>query len=298
MKLAPLLVQYLVTHKRLDLPGIGTFLIHDTENTETETHKHDKQAGMVNVSFETNVSIKQNPDLIQFIADHTGKIKALAAADLESHLALAQQFLNIGNPFLFEGIGNLEKIKSGEYAFMPGTRMPEKSIEYSSPEKKDSRPVEESDNDYKKIFYSGKVSTKWTKPVVIILIIAGLALAVLGGYIVYKMTKAKNNAGMEDKNKKEITVPDRDTVLFQKDSAVVTTQVIPAGQQKFILEVCNAKRAFERYGRLKNFQWDVQMETKDSVSYKLFLVLPVSANNTSHIIDSLSMLNGRKVYIE
>ena len=32
----------------------------------------------------------------------TGKIKALASADLESYLELAQQFLNIGKPYLLE----------------------------------------------------------------------------------------------------------------------------------------------------------------------------------------------------
>ncbi len=298
LKLPPLLLQYLNTHKRLDLPGIGTFFINDPVNTDPENHKHDKQAGLETVSFESNAAIKQSPELVQFIADQTGKIKALAAADLESHLALAQQFLNIGNPFLFEGIGNLVKIRSGEFALTSGTGMSEKNKEYTSREKKDSPASGESLSDYKKIFYSGNVKIKWRKPVVIILVIAGLALAVWGGYTVYKMTTAKNNSGVKDKNKKKETIPVSDTVMHQKDSAAQTVQNISAGMQKFILEVSDAKRAFERYGRLKTFQWNVQMETKDSVSYKLFLVLPASASDTSHIIDSLSLLNGRRVYIE
>lgn len=298
MKLAPLLLQYLHTHKRLDLPGIGTFLINDPFNSDPENHKHDKQAGMAGVSFESNTAIKQSPDLVQFIADQTGKIKALAAADLESHLALAQQFLNIGIPFLFEGIGNLVKIRSGEYALAPGPGMTEKTKEYASREKQVSPASEESLSDYKKIFYSGHVKRKWRKPFVIILIIAGLALAVWGGYTVYKMTTAKTNSGSDHKNKKEETVPVKDTAMSQKDGAVAPDQHIPAGMQKFVLEVSAAKRAYERYGRLRTFQWNVQMETKDSVSYKLFLVLPASASDTSHLIDSLSRLNGRRVYIE
>lgn len=298
MKLAPLLAQYLHTHKRLDLAGIGTFLLIEPAYKEPEQHKHDKQGGMENLSFESNTAIKQNPDLVQFIAAQTGKIKALASADLESHLTLAQQFLNIGNPFLFEGIGVLEKIKSGEYVLIPGTGMQEKTKEYASMEKPDTHASGEFHNDYKKIFYSGKVKIKWRKPVVIILIIAGLALAVWGGYIVYKKTIAKNNSVSEDNNKNEETVPVKDSVMFQKDSAVAPVQNTLSGMQKFILEVCNAKRAYERYDRLKTFLWDVQLETKDSITYKLFLILPASASDTSHIIDSLSLLSGRRVYIE
>lgn len=298
MKLATLLVQYLIAHKRLDLPGIGSFLINETAYPESESHRHDKQAGMETVSFESNAAIKQSPDLVQFIADQTGKIKALAAADLESHLALAQQFLNIGNPFLFEGIGNLVKIRSGEYALTTGPRIPEKTKEYMSGEKQDTLRSAETQGDYKKIFYSGNIKMKWGNPLVIILIVAGLALAVWGGYTVYKMTAAKKIAGAENKNKQEETVPVNDTIMQQKDSAVAPAQPTPAGMQKFVLEVCNAQRAYERYGRLKTFQWNVQLETKDSLTYKLFMVLPASASDTSHLIDSLSRLNGRRVYIE
>jgi len=298
LKLAPLLVQYLITHKRLDLPGIGSFLLNEPAYPEPEHHKNDKQAGVENVSFESNAAVKINPDLIQFIADQTGKIKALASADLESYLALAQQFLNIGNPFLFEGIGILEKLKSGEYALIPGTSIHEKTKNYAPVEKPDSPDSGEFRNDYRKIFYSGKVKMKWGNPIVIILIIAGLAFAVWGGYSIYKRNILKNKLVAEDNNKKEGPVPVSDSVMFQKDSAVVPVPNTTAGMKKFILEVCNAKRAYERYGKLKAFLWNVQMGTKDSVTYKLFLVLPASASDSSHIIDSLSLLNGRRVYIE
>jgi hypothetical protein len=298
LKLDPLLLQYLNTHKRLDLPGLGTFLISDATQPEPESHKHDKLTGMGIVSFESNATIKQSPDLVQFIADQTGKIKALAAADLESYLAQAQQFLNIGNPFLFEGIGNLVKIRSGEYAMTFGPGIQEKTKEYSHREKPDSPSSGESLNDYKKIFYSGNVKTKWRRSAVLILVIAGIALAVWGGYTVYKMTTVKNKSGTGDKIKKEEPVPVKDTVMYQKDSVIVPARNIPAGKQKFVLEVANAKRAFERFGRLKNFQWNVQMETQDSLTYKLFLMLPASAGDTSRLLDSLSMLNGRRVFIE
>jgi hypothetical protein len=298
LKLAPLFAKYLVIHKRLDLPGIGSFLLHEPAYPEPEHHKHDKPAGVENVSFESNTAVKISPDLIQFIAAQTGKIKALASADLESYLTQAQQFLNIGNPFLFEGIGILEKLKSGEYALTAGTSVHEKTKDYVPVEKPDSPDSGEFRNDYKKIFYSGKVKMKLGNPIVIILVIAGLAFAVWGGYSIYKKTIPKNKPVAEYNNKIEEPGPVKDSVMFQKDSAVVPAPITTAVMKKFILEVCNAKRAYERYGKLKAFLWNVQLETKDSVTYKLFLVLPASASDSSHIIDSLSLLNGRRVYIE
>ena len=298
MKVAPLLVQYLITHKRLDLAGIGTFLLNEPSYAESEQHKHDKKAVMENLSFESNANVKPSPDLIQFIAAQSGKIKALASADLESYLTLAQQLLNIGNPFLFEGIGVLEKIKSGEYALITGTGMQEKVKEFASMEKPDSPASGEFHNDYKKIFYAGKGKMKWQKPVLFIFILTGLALAVWGGYVAYKKTISKNNSVPGNKNEKEENVPVTDSVMFQKYNAVTPVPHTPSGTQKFILEVCNAKRAFERYGKLKTFLWNVQLETKDSIAYKLFLILPASAIDSSHIIDSLSLLSGRSVYLE
>jgi hypothetical protein len=73
---------------------------------------------------------------------------------------------------------------------------------------------------------------------------------------------------------------------------------IPSGNYKFVLENAFAKRAFDRFTRLKTFQWNVQMETKDSLQYKIFMILPAVASDTTRIKDSLTNLNGRKVYIE
>lgn len=129
LKIASLLVHFLKNNKRLDLTGIGTFILNQPEILETEHHKHDKKTGIADISFETNVAIKQNPYLIQFIAEQTGKIKALASADLESYFAQARQFLNIGNPFLFEGIGILEKNKSGKFILKKTTGTQERSKE-------------------------------------------------------------------------------------------------------------------------------------------------------------------------
>jgi hypothetical protein len=300
LKIAPLLAQYLYTHKRLDLPGLGIFLLDPSAHIEPDNGKQNRSVNLDGVSFESKPSIKETPELIQFISSQTGKIKALAAADLESHLGLALQFLNIGKPFLFEGIGSLSKIRSGEFSFTSGQVIPF-TVKEEAAKENISASYEESVHDYKSVLYPRKTKTKWKKPIAILLLISGLGLAIWGGYTVYKKTSSKNDSLIaEDNAKKEETVLIADSVGELKDSVapVAQTAITPAGNFKFVLEKANAKRAFYRLNLLKNNLWNVQMETKDSVTYTLFMLLPATSADTTRIIDSLRILNGKPVHIE
>lgn len=298
LKLAPLLAQFLYIHKSMALPGLGTFLLDPSAIIEPANSKHNKPVNLEGVSFESNPSIKEAAELIQFISSQTGKIKALAAADLDSYLAQALQFLNIGKPFLFEGIGSLVKLKPGEFAFTSGLTIPASMKDYSTREISSTSSTEESFGDYKSVLYSRIQKTTWKRPVAFLLLVAGLGLAIWGGYIVYKRTADKKvNTSAKEKNS---TIPVNDTARNSKDSSTESQQMImvPAGNYKFVLEISNAQRAFSRLSRLKIFQWKAQMETKDSLSYKIFMLLPAIAADTAKMIDSLSRLNGKRVYIE
>ena len=66
---------------------------------------------------------------------------------------------------------------------------------------------------------------------------------------------------------------------------------------KYVLEVAKKKRAVKRYNQLKDIRWKVELETQDSIQYKLFMLLP-ALSDTSRTIDSLTVMTGRKVYIE
>ena len=292
MKLAPLLAQYLYLNKRLSLPGIGTFLLDDSIFAEKEPAKQGKPVNIEGVSFQNDTTIKEAPELIDYITSQTSKIKALAAADLDSYLEQAKQFLNIGKPFLFEGVGSLSKMRSGEYSFTPGQVVPESLKNYPSKEISATASTEESSTDYKKIFYPGKAKINWKRIAAMLLLLAGIGLAVWGGYTMYKKTK-------ENDSKTVLPVGVNDTVQHQQDTiAEITKTVLSPGNYKFILEISTVSRAFERFNRLKNFQWNVQMETKDSLSYKIFMQLPASVADTAKILDSLSRLSGKRVYIE
>lgn len=309
MKLAPLLAKYLFTNKRLDLPGIGTFIFDPTVLVESESSKYNKPGNMEGVSFESNVSANENPDLVGFISSQAGKMKALAAADLDSHLQLAQQFLNIGKPFLFEGIGSLVKLQSGKYEFTAARANFEKNINQSD---SDISSGEESVTGYYNIFYNDRRKSFVNKPFYILFFLAGIGLAVWGGYTVYKKTTAKNNSTSSISKKEKIILPEKNREPGenkQKEIQPATPlSIVPAanptaekGNFKFVVEVSSKERAFQRFSKLKGWGLNIQMETKDSVSYKLFFVLPASVSDTTKIKDSLGLLYspiGEKPFIE
>ena len=307
MKFAPLLAQYLYTHKRLDLPGIGSFILDPSAVVEAEHPKQGKPVQLEGVSFENNSLVKLSPELIAFISAQSGKIKALAGADLESHLELAKQFLNIGKPFMFEGIGSLSKLQAGGYSFTPGTLITDKIKDTSAKDTSNSI-TEEPATDYRTVFYAKKTATNWKKPLVILLLLAGIALAIWGGYRVYKKTTAKNNTTPVQEVKKEETVlvPDTATPLNQHtaaNAAAINTPAttVPAGNYKFVVETATKDRALKRFSKLKNMGLAIQMETADSTLFKLFFIFPAAVTDTARITDSLRKTYsppGMKAYIE
>ena len=294
LKLPPLLANYLLTHKRLDLPGIGSFLLDTTTAPEPETSKQTKNSPTVGISFESDPSIKENPELISFITAQTGKMKALAKADLNSHLELAQQFLNMGKPFVLEGIGSLTKTKTG-FAFSMGQLSTEKLKEYSSKELGSSTSGQNSLTDYQSVFYPPKPKARWKKPVIFLLVITGLVLAVGGGYTIYKKSKAAPKLSVPEtrevvETKKEDTIAINQPIAEQKDSVRELSQIIQPGNFKFIVEVADKARGLQRFTTLKNYGLPIRMETKDSSNFKLFFLLPASVSDTARIIDSLGAL--------
>lgn len=290
MKLAPLFAQYLYKYKRLDLPGLGTFLLDQSFIIEEEKNGPEKPINLEGVSFQNNTSIKEVPELIGFIISQTGKIKVLAIADLESYLEQAKQFLNIGKPFIIEGIGSLEKLRSGEYIFKAGKVLQEAGKDSSVKESEGKISAKEPLSGFKSVFLTPVKKFNWKKPIAIVLILVGVTLAIWGGYIVYKRATTKN-IKIINKEKKE-------SPAIQKQT---TTTNESTRNYKFVIETSAKERALNRFQRLRGFGLDVEMETKDSVSFKLFFLLPAAVSDTTRIRDSLYGIYtppGNSAYVE
>ncbi len=304
MKLTTAIAQYLYVHKRLDIAGIGSFILDPSAlvNLEAENSKNQKNPVVEGVSFENNPSVKESPELVAFISSQTGKMKALAAADLSSHVELMQQFLNIGKPFMLEGIGSLVKMKSGEFVFTPGTLVTEKLKDIPSKSETGEVADKSFSSTYEPFLHKEKAKTAWRKPVAVLLVLAGIGFAVWGGYTLYKKNEAKADEPVAQQpatvQKTADTIPPANTAAVTAPPALNNQPApTPAGNYKFVLETSGTKRAFERFSKLKVFQWPVQMETKDSLEYTLYMLLPASASDTTRLLDSLTRLNGKRVII-
>lgn len=319
MKLAPLLAEFLYTNRRLDLPGIGSFLLDQSVQPDLEQIKAGKETITEGIRFEANPGLRESPELVNFIAASTGKIRALAAADLDSNLESARQFLNIGKPFLFEGIGSLSKLQSGQYDFKAGAPVIEKANPRAYKETAEPEEGNTPNEGFKSIFYAPKVKTNYRKIVFVFLLFAGAGLAIWGGYKVYKKTTAgsketANNVPEVKEEPAEVinTIQDTGTVqstITQPPADTAKTQTVttpppvtvPAGNFKFVVETADKLRGLTRFKKLKGFGLNVQMETRDSVSFKLYFLLPAAVSDTARLLDSLKRLYtpaGSKAYIE
>ncbi len=300
MKITTLLAQYLYTNHRLDLPGIGTFLLDPSTISRIESSKQ-KSLVLEGVSFEAQEISQPAPELISFISAQSGKMKPLASADLESYLELAKQFLNIGKPFTFEGIGTLVKVKAGIYDFVPDSVSSDKLTPITNKEPKDTI-AEEGSKRYESFLAPEYKTNNSRKFLIVFLCVCGLGLAIWGGYYLSK-NKTPDNIITSNNNTPVTTVTKSytDTAATIEDSTSITADLPSVTQPdtyKYVLEITNGTRAVKRHKQLRTNLWDVHLETKDSVQYTLFLVLPASYSDTTRVLDSLSMMTGRRVHIQ
>jgi hypothetical protein len=305
LKLAPLLAEYFYANKRLDLPGIGRFLLDPSGLPEPENPRHNRSALSENIHFENDPGTKESPDLINYIASTSGKIKALASADLDSHLELARQFLNIGKPFLFEGIGTLTKLQAGTFSFIPGSILQERVKEAII---KDSTTSESTNDEegtgFKNIFYGRKEKTSRKKTLVFLVLLGTLAVAIWGGYTIYKKTYSRNNDSVQDVVPEDVvptsTTPAKPPGLVEKNDTLTPSPNVDPGSFRFVVEAADKTRGLQRYAQLRGFGLPVQVSTKDSLLFEIFFVLPAIAADTAKVRDSLKQLYtpaGAKAYV-
>jgi hypothetical protein len=280
-----LLSQYLREQKTLSLPGIGVFNL-----TGPIASSDDSSSFTSSIQFQ-NKKIKDPDDkLINFIKQETGKIKPLAIADLETFIATGMEMLNMGKPFQLEGIGSIQKKKDGEYEFVAGEAIGVKHEHaHSEHEKKVS------------VFEDSKYEPKGNpmqKLLAVGLLLSGLAVVLLGGYYLYNRS---NNISASNEEEHLSTPPVQQLTI--DSSALKPDTLVSAIKEpethKFILETKgNKSAALKRYKQLKSLPTDIQMETNDSINFKLYFILPATARDTARIKDSLNNFYGKRIRIE
>lgn len=302
MKIEQAIVQYLFTTKKLTLEGIGTFLLY---NTAPDSSDPEKPALLPEKSiiFKYDPKAKEDPDLVNFIVEYTNKIKPLASSDLESFLSLGRQFLNIGNPFVLQNLGTLEKINSGELVFKPGHIIDQKlepqKVKIEEPENEEQE--ENFFNDYQKDRKNNSVP----KAILAFLVIAALIFLAWGIWH-YGFSKKNDTETLEST---EPIVPITDSSHPKKDSLIIANTESdsnniqknhPGDSTTFNIVVRRYRSknaAIKRLEELKNYRRNVIMYTDDSEIYKIAEPFTLPLSDTTKIIDSLKRYYTR-VYVE
>jgi hypothetical protein len=337
LKLPQLLSQFLYQTKKLDLPGIGSFVL-DPAAVLPEESDRGMQTAASGISF-SNANIK-NPDsdLIAFLQLHTGKMKPLAAADLDFFLTSGRQLLNIGKAFYLDGIGTLLQNKDGKLDFTPGQYSTDR-LEEQGPGKKE-RTEKRNPDAGESNHHQESRSNNMRQLVLLAGIIGGLAIIGWGGYTLYKRnTLPEPQATITAPLKQDPAPVQADTTLrdssrrgdspANKPASVPTvtgaTAKVPAGPvssppptpppvvtsppvssfdpnailYKFvILQTSKKGHALRRYNQLLGFQLNIKMDQKDSSYFKLFFPISANRRDTTHIKDSLADVYGAHVTIE
>lgn len=211
MKIEQLIVQFLYKKKKVKLQSIGEFtFLSDSSSEDSENDTFFFPEG--SIQFTYNPKATQDDDLIQYIMSQTGKIKPLAASDLESYIVLSKQFLNIGKTLFLNELGAIQKNQNNEYLFTQGISVPIK-LDTNSPQK-----VEPNQNE-KVISFASPVRKKSNKrfilPATILLIII-FSIAV----IFYFITNRNNN-------QQNITIPAVDSTAYYDSINLVLKNTKP-----------------------------------------------------------------------
>ena len=282
MKIEQLLVQHFYNTGEVTLQGMGTFKLSPDFVAPKENDK-DAQIPDNAISFQYNARATEDEALINFIVQQTRKMKALAAADLDSYLVLGKQFLNIGKPFKFEGMGMLVKTQQGDLEFTKGNSFHTK-MEISPAALK-----EKTENPEISFASESKPAAGNKKGLLVAALLIGLGLiGTTAWYFLMKKNNTENIAvtpAIKTDTAKNVIVK-RDTVAL-----TATKQTVAGDGYSFkvvFMQTADSAAAVSRMNALTKRGHKIIMYSKDSLFYRLAEPFTRSLADTTHIKDSLN----------
>ncbi len=277
MKIEQLLVQHFYNCREVTLQGMGTFTLSPDFVAPKDNDK-DAEIPDNAILFHYNARATADEALINYIVQQTRKMKALAAADLDSYLVLGKQFLNIGKHFKIEGIGMLAKNQQGDLEFTKG---------YTFHSKTENTPAalkEKSINPEISFASESKPSGGNRKGLLIAAII--IALGLIGTTAWYFLIRKNNTETVTppiivstDTTKADSTLPVPAKPIVADDG--YTFKVV-------FLVTADSAAAVSRMDDLTRRKHKVIMYKADSVYYKLAEPFSLPLADTSRIKDSLN----------
>lgn len=296
MKTADLIVQYLYSNKHLTLQDIGSFTLADGVNVFSENEK-DISLPPDAIQFTYDQRAPLDEGLIKYIMEFTGKIRPLAASDLESYIMLNKQFLNIGKPLIIDGVGTLLKTQTGEYAFTQAGSSHVKHEEAPKVIKEKLKEDVSFSTLQKEKSSGGGRKGLW---LLILLLLAGGAFA--AWYFMFREKEpAKENTPPAVID--TLPSPKKDTVPGQKPDSTSAVAVKPATADTnsfyiVIKEFHDPDKAQKSVDRLTRYGNKVMLYKADSSTFRVRMPFMKPLSDTLNIKDSISKFFNTKARVE
>lgn len=298
MKVEQLMVQYLYKYKTVSLQDMGSFTIANEidipQDSDKETILPDGA-----IIFEYNPKTGADEGLVDFIVQHSRKIRPLAASDLESYSILSRQFLNIGKPLIIEGLGMLQKNQKGFYEFIQG---------HTVASKMDAAPAAMKEKLQDEISFSTKAKEPANRKGWMLLL--GLIFLIGIGIAIYYFLNNENNDERVTQSGDTVLQGDTlkanvGTLMTAKDSSVLKDSmarlVKPANDGysfKVVLKEYPAKMLADKaFEKLTNYGHKLLVTQKDSFTYIISMPFTSPLSDTLRAKDSLKRFFGGNPYI-
>jgi hypothetical protein len=288
LKVQDILFNYLSEQKHLSLPGIGVFVMSNALLQQAENETSGNQ-NLIQFTPDKNAQLEEN--LLNFLKERTGKMKALAQSDLDSFIYNGMQLLNIGKPFDIPGIGVIIKSSDRKLSFHQGTAEPEQfltdktkrlvethesEISYNKEKRKSLPSV--SANQKKQIFYIGLV-------VVVAIIIWIIYLLIpqqedQPSTIIQKDTTEQN--GEAPPLVEQPTTPDTTNINPPTNTVGESAGFEMVGQ--YVPQTDTIRKLYKLF---KERGHQVRIDSSDSKNPRLLFVFKRPIKDTSYVSDSM-----------
>ena len=297
------MLKYLLQKKFLHIQGLGSFSLGNVDITGDDPKDRIIPEGAI--SFSVDPKTKEDPALVDFIVSETGKIKPLAASDLESVIIQAKQLLNISKPFTIEGLGTLQKNMRNEIEFIPfvANEKDEQGGRADKRKEEFQESIHFDDNYLKPLQRKDDRSRNITMAALLFL---GLGIIGWIGYYFYQ--KASNeevpmsSISLSSAPSQDTISQSNNTILPQTDTLNKTLSLSPVEvidvEFNVVVEVAKKNRAYKRFADLKEWGHKVILYTSDSIDFKIAFPIKAPLADSIRYRDSLSQFFGRKVWIE
>jgi hypothetical protein len=282
VKVQDLLGEFLYQNKQLTLPTIGSF------EMDVSVNVYESKEGTLpenTIRFTQNTQAAAHDDLMNYLVQHSGKMKPLALSDLESYISNGWQLLNIGKPFTIRGVGSLTKSGSTLH-FQQGTPVLEKAEATGAYNVKDRTREKE---EIKELNFDSEVKKGGGKKAIIG--IASVAALALIGWAIY-LAIPKNDTVANDEQ--ETVQPDtsstqatQDTVVtLIQDTAATVSVKVDTSFQLVLFTFADTVKANKELRKQLTRRTNVAMVQKDSL-YQLLLTVNKPLADTTKVMDSL-----------